>query len=689
MKRWKVYFLALLLCLSPLAVGAADVKISDLTELNATPTHDDDFVVVDTSEATTKRITAANLLNAEDVDARGGIAASVAYWNSDGGDKALLVKSPQTISADLTVNSNIHLVFLKGGVITITEAHTLTINGPKSAGCHQIFAGDGSVEFGPDATEEVYPEWFGAKADGTTDDTTAIENAIGSMTGGDRLIFPGTGTGTYAISSTLSQLPDDVEVEFLPGAKITKVSGTGSIEFFTPGDNNILRVNIDAGESSPWGVESRSTGIYSAATYNGGTPVNNVVIHDSVIENIYAPIRGDGAKYWKIHNNQIITSGVSGILFGADADSTGAVSHNIITDNYLEDIGDCAVAFFKLENNSVISYNTVANNNIKNTNTETGGYALNIEPGNASGYQHHNVFVGNLVEQTDDYTSYIMGGVQLGDYCEHCVVTSNILKGNFLNAAHGIIVPNGNFNLIAGNSIDNFYTNGIFVYGGSFITISNNLIVNCGHSYTSGGIRFAYAGYGIDHLKIHGNSISYSDGFGEKATGIYSQGDASSPCSHVTVSDNDIRGCVGYGAICLYGTDSGGEITDLKVKDNSIWDITPDGGYTIDIYYADGVVVCNNTMVDCTLPFRTSGCTELSVYRNQGFVTENEGITGSIATGTAVDHGLDGTPDIVIVTAAESGPTDVYTSEVGATSFKINFGGGGNKTFYWRAIYKP
>jgi hypothetical protein len=71
--------------------------------------------------------------------------------------------------------------------------------------------------------------------------------------------------------------------------------------------------------------------------------------------------------------------------------------------------------------------------------------------------------------------------------------------------------------------------------------------------------------------------------------------------------------------------------------------------------------------------------------KNSGWVTQAQGVTGAIASGTAVNHGLSVTPTSVVTSAAESGPTDIYVTEVGATSFKINFGGGGNKAFYWYA----
>ena len=75
--------------------------------------------------------------------------------------------------------------------------------------------------------------------------------------------------------------------------------------------------------------------------------------------------------------------------------------------------------------------------------------------------------------------------------------------------------------------------------------------------------------------------------------------------------------------------------------------------------------------------------------RTVGYITENSSVTSAIATGATVTHGLAATPTSVRVTAAESGPTDIYVTAVGATTFVINYGGGGTKTFYWHADYKP
>uniref|UniRef100_A0A6M3JVV3 Putative pectate lyase n=1 Tax=viral metagenome TaxID=1070528 RepID=A0A6M3JVV3_9ZZZZ len=64
------------------------------------------------------------------------------------------------------------------------------------------------------------------------------------------------------------------------------------------------------------------------------------------------------------------------------------------------------------------------------------------------------------------------------------------------------------------------------------------------------------------------------------------------------------------------------------------------------------------------------------------------GISSAIATGATIAHGLGVAPDIIHITAAESGPTDIYAS-ADATNITVNFGGGGNKIFYWFAGVKP
>lgn len=91
-----------------------------------------------------------------------------------------VVYTPLTLTANLTLTGE--LQFLKTGKFT-TNGFTLTINGPLSAGAAQIFATSGTqVVLGPNSTNYVLAEWFGALGDGSTDDTTAIQVALNVAT---------------------------------------------------------------------------------------------------------------------------------------------------------------------------------------------------------------------------------------------------------------------------------------------------------------------------------------------------------------------------------------------------------------------------------------------------------------------------------------------------------------------------
>ena len=113
----------------------------------------------------------------KDVDSFGGLASAIATWNADGSDVTLHVGTSQTsLSANLTVNSNISLICLMQGLIPIDVGKILTING-YFAGVGQCFSGAGTVE-GEMIVNSIIPEWWGALGDGVTDDYAAIDKAF-------------------------------------------------------------------------------------------------------------------------------------------------------------------------------------------------------------------------------------------------------------------------------------------------------------------------------------------------------------------------------------------------------------------------------------------------------------------------------------------------------------------------------
>ena len=84
------------------------------------------------------------------------------------------------ITADLDVASHITVAPLPGAILSIDADRTVTFR-RFVAGLHQVFAGAGSAMFHQGAVREVYPEWWGAVADGQTPCSNAITKAISSI----------------------------------------------------------------------------------------------------------------------------------------------------------------------------------------------------------------------------------------------------------------------------------------------------------------------------------------------------------------------------------------------------------------------------------------------------------------------------------------------------------------------------
>lgn len=179
------------------------------------------------------------------------------------------------ITADLTVPANVTLKPERGAVINIASTKTLTINGGLEAGLYRIFSctGTGKVSFGAGVVKEVYPEWWGAKADGTTNDQPAIQLAVDSLppyvgtsdnaapvyTDGGKIKLS---RGTYYVTSPMVLS----NYHWLDGSGTSTVikNGTDSSAAIAVGDGNtfVHRVRI-----TNLSIKGSCTGVYVSGGY--------------------------------------------------------------------------------------------------------------------------------------------------------------------------------------------------------------------------------------------------------------------------------------------------------------------------------------------------------------------------------------------------------------------------------------
>lgn len=169
--------------------------------------------------------------NVEDCSAYASCNAAVtAIGSSD--LRTLRVTSSQAVASNLTVTSNISTWFIGAGQLSISGSVTVAFDRPDQlmADKHKpIFIGAGAptgVTFSKPGT--VYPQWWGAVCDGSTDDGPEIQSAIDSLpsAGGVVELHGGTCKSNQELSVTKS----DVTIRLNPGTtlNLSAIAGSGT-----------------------------------------------------------------------------------------------------------------------------------------------------------------------------------------------------------------------------------------------------------------------------------------------------------------------------------------------------------------------------------------------------------------------------------------------------------------------------
>lgn len=167
------------------------------------------------------------------------LAAAINAAESD--SNFVVVAAASTITATDTVRAHAGLIFTGGGDsrVTISSGVTLYVNGAFWAPPNKrVFYGAGTVIFGPGVLSKVYPEWWGAKADSTTDSGTAFKSAYTAAPTGAKIELLSGGrtlsaTKGYIINTTVR----------VPSDKNTVLEGNGAVIYSSATDTVFLIQN--------------------------------------------------------------------------------------------------------------------------------------------------------------------------------------------------------------------------------------------------------------------------------------------------------------------------------------------------------------------------------------------------------------------------------------------------------------
>ncbi|MFA6282365.1 MAG: right-handed parallel beta-helix repeat-containing protein [Candidatus Omnitrophota bacterium] len=397
-------------------------------------------------------------------------------------------------SLDITFDSKINLKFNNFSNIAPATSKTITINSPENieAGIkQQIFAGAGSVSFATQGI--VYPHWFGAKGDGTSDDSGAFNIMADSLSSGGTIKIP---YGTYLLNQ---------QVSF---AQSTNMVGEGKQSILKLGTTITLPML-----SFPANLSS-ITNLGIDGNVSGNTVINNALVElngDQItISNIYMyDIRAIGitvgGDHTKILNNEIYGSN------SASIDNIGVWHDNnvydlLISGNTFKNHGINAT-FGKGYDVRIVN-NYFANNHLQSV--PTGGGQLCIARGAESV-----VIANNTVEAGGGVSTY---GIEVEG--TNIVVLGNVIR---LQGMHGIVLQYGSNFVIANNYIENTQSqDGIYVAADiTRFSITGNYCTDTQTPSTQTyGINVATGA--SDYYVIIGNTLLFNktDGLNDGGTGI-------------------------------------------------------------------------------------------------------------------------------------------------------------------------
>lgn len=427
------------------------------------------------------------------------------------GNCVLIVNTSLPLAGNLTLPPTTTLQVNAPGMISTTGG-TLTLNGSLAAGPYRIFTGNGAVALGPSINQPL-SEWFGAVGDwnGTTgtDNTTALQTTINSMSSGCVKLLPMVYRTTAAISITSSNIgicgvgQGYKQFTLNPGGTSTIMmtsAGADIVDVFGVSPGSLITWNKLTNFALERSVLPTGTAKGLAVKYAAGYEIRGVTSQDSVYD------------FWFHGAPQYVTGGI----FSANAGwgGTGPTGYSeSVYGFFLDSAGGEASGTFFADN--INATNSTGSSSFTSTAIELDGPAIN------------DVFIRQGGSESTSYGAVINCTASSGIGCQDIHFTDSVFDGwttsgikvlNLNQGAQGSATFNGGWVGSSGASgygidCENSYglnvTNmqiqsygawGVYGNGCQNFSVTNNTLTNI----TVDAIHFANTG---DSL-INGNNIS-------------------------------------------------------------------------------------------------------------------------------------------------------------------------------------
>lgn len=338
--RWILAFL-ILACVVPATVHAQTIDCSryvsssgskQLTNCANAVSALSQGATLDARTGFNTNVTNPNAVQTWDTDAFSGITQSLTW----------ICGLSYTVSANATIPANVHVVMLESCDFSVNMGITFTVNGPVDGSSQtQHFTGSGTVSFASNTTlAQLLPQWWGAQANNSHDDTAAIQSALSALpANGGTVFFP---PGTYKITASL--IPGTGAMmrgasKYQTVINNTNTSSADAIHTVSSGDGAAVAYFITITDMTIQGNSSSGRGIYIYAPFvvrmdnlrvlsNGGTGIvavngtgmnttgQNVFLDNSFVQsNLGGGVKVDTAVIASFKNDSVDGNGLYGYYF--------------------------------------------------------------------------------------------------------------------------------------------------------------------------------------------------------------------------------------------------------------------------------------------------------------------------------------------------------------------------------------